>query len=210
MASSWPGCGRPRSRRPDPGRQAPDSPAPAPCRHVARRTSCPQNRRAHRAAGRLHGADDAARRFQASSGNIRRAPWWRQQPQQWVYPLQTVVCLGLLAFWWRQYSFRPIGASHGLWGIAGGVDRHRHVDLPAWWHTRTGQTIGGSASSTGPAQASIPIFRPGSGAWWSSVVGPVPAHDGGGRLRRGTILARVPVAPLRRRRGPVGRPARWE
>jgi CAAX prenyl protease-like protein len=36
-------------------------------------------------------------------------PWWRAGPEHWVYPLQTMVCLGLVAFWWKHYSFRPLG-----------------------------------------------------------------------------------------------------
>lgn len=95
------------------------------------------------------------------------APWWRQQPQQWIYPLQTVVCLGLLAFWWRHYSFRPLRAKAWLWGIAGGVVGIAFWILPSWWHLRTGLTI----EWLGIADRSRPgfnpdIFPPGSGAWW--------------------------------------------
>ncbi len=35
------------------------------------------------------------------------APWWRATPEHWVYPLQTVVAIALLAFWWKQYQFKP-------------------------------------------------------------------------------------------------------
>ena len=34
-------------------------------------------------------------------------PWWRSSPEHWIYPLQTIVCGGLLAFFWRNYTFRP-------------------------------------------------------------------------------------------------------
>jgi uncharacterized protein len=34
-------------------------------------------------------------------------PWWRATPEHWVYPLQAVVCGGLIAFFWRNYIFRP-------------------------------------------------------------------------------------------------------
>lgn len=34
------------------------------------------------------------------------APWWRRDPAQFVYPLQTLVCLGLLAHFWKSYDFR--------------------------------------------------------------------------------------------------------
>ncbi|MGJ8673299.1 CAAX prenyl protease-related protein [Rubritalea sp.] len=35
------------------------------------------------------------------------APWWREWPEQWMYPLQTLIIGGLLAFFWKQYEFRP-------------------------------------------------------------------------------------------------------
>ena len=99
------------------------------------------------------------------------APWWRQQPQQWIYPLQTAVCLGLVAFWWRQYSFRPLSAKAWLWGSVGGVVGIALWILPAWWHSRTGQTI----EWLGVVDRSEPGFNPdifpgGSSAWWTSVV----------------------------------------
>ncbi len=34
------------------------------------------------------------------------APWWRQDPAQFVYPVQTLVCLGLLVYYWKNYAFR--------------------------------------------------------------------------------------------------------
>lgn len=33
------------------------------------------------------------------------APWWRQDPAQWVYPLQTLITLGVVAFYWRSFEF---------------------------------------------------------------------------------------------------------
>ncbi len=33
-------------------------------------------------------------------------PWWRHWPEQWLYPIQTVVCLWLLAQRWKYYEFR--------------------------------------------------------------------------------------------------------
>ncbi|MGE9271502.1 MAG: CAAX prenyl protease-related protein, partial [Verrucomicrobiales bacterium] len=32
-------------------------------------------------------------------------PWWRRAPEQWIYPLQTLLCLGFLVRWWRSYEF---------------------------------------------------------------------------------------------------------
>ncbi len=34
-------------------------------------------------------------------------PWWRHAPELWIYPLQTLACLALLAYFWKRYSFRP-------------------------------------------------------------------------------------------------------
>lgn len=34
------------------------------------------------------------------------APWWRYDPSQWIYPIQTVVCLVLLLRYWKTYEFR--------------------------------------------------------------------------------------------------------
>jgi CAAX prenyl protease-like protein len=31
--------------------------------------------------------------------------WWVADPMYWVFPLQTVICGALLAWWWRQYEF---------------------------------------------------------------------------------------------------------
>ena len=33
------------------------------------------------------------------------APWWRQDPAQWVYPVQTIVTLGFLLRYWKCYRF---------------------------------------------------------------------------------------------------------
>lgn len=51
------------------------------------------------------------------------APWYRHWPEQLFYPIQTVVCLGVLAFFWKHYEFQWcnkvwIGALAGLIGIA--------------------------------------------------------------------------------------------
>ncbi|MBK1834354.1 CAAX prenyl protease-related protein [Roseibacillus ishigakijimensis] len=37
--------------------------------------------------------------------NHSSLPWWRREPDQWIYPLQSVLCLALLAFWWKHYDF---------------------------------------------------------------------------------------------------------
>jgi len=34
------------------------------------------------------------------------APWWRQDPAHFIYPIQTLVTLGVLVYYWRIYDFR--------------------------------------------------------------------------------------------------------
>lgn len=33
------------------------------------------------------------------------APWWRQNPAHFIYPVQTLVTLALLVFYWKNYTF---------------------------------------------------------------------------------------------------------
>ncbi len=52
------------------------------------------------------------------------APWWRQDPAHFIYPIQTLVTLGLLVCYWRHYDFRCswkwnlLAVVFGLAGIA--------------------------------------------------------------------------------------------
>ena len=51
-----------------------------------------------------------------------RAPWYRHWPDQLFYPIQTVVCFGVLAFFWKHYEFQWskkvwVGVLAGLIGI---------------------------------------------------------------------------------------------
>jgi len=46
--------------------------------------------------------------------------WYRFHTEQWIYPLQSIVCFGIVVFFWRQYEFRPVkGWAFGL--VAGAV-----------------------------------------------------------------------------------------
>lgn len=50
------------------------------------------------------------------------APWWREWPEQWMYPLQTIIVAAILVFFWKNYTFRPfkgvlLGAAMGVVGI---------------------------------------------------------------------------------------------
>jgi uncharacterized protein len=51
------------------------------------------------------------------------APWWREWPEQWMYPLQTIIVGAVLCFFWKNYNFRPskgilLGVVLGVVGIA--------------------------------------------------------------------------------------------
>ncbi len=51
------------------------------------------------------------------------APWWRQDPAQFVYPVQTLAGLGFLIYYWRDYTFKwslkwiLVGMGFGVIGI---------------------------------------------------------------------------------------------
>ncbi|MGB6219820.1 CAAX prenyl protease-related protein [Haloferula sp.] len=55
--------------------------------------------------------------------DLPEAPWWRKAPEQWIYPLQTIIGLGLLIKWWGSYEFNwswkwsMIGVVFGAVGI---------------------------------------------------------------------------------------------
>lgn len=43
-----------------------------------------------------------------SALKIPGAGFWRATPEFWIFPLQTLLCAGLLVFFWRAYSFGPV------------------------------------------------------------------------------------------------------
>lgn len=49
------------------------------------------------------------------------APWWRQYPEHWLYPLQAILATVLLWFWRKQYRFGKSSAAEWGWGIFLGV-----------------------------------------------------------------------------------------
>lgn len=49
-----------------------------------------------------------------------QAPWWRRDVAQWIYPLQTLVVLGLLIRYWKSYTF-GWSAKWALLGVVFGV-----------------------------------------------------------------------------------------
>lgn len=73
-------------------------------------------------------------------------PWHQRGPEHWVYPIQIAVCAGLLALWWRHYTFRPwrglplavllgiIGI--GIWVAPNVFFRSAGIEAehpPVWW-----------------------------------------------------------------------------
>lgn len=99
------------------------------------------------------------------------APWWRQQPEQWAYPLQTVAVLGLVAYWWRHYTFRPL-----TWRVVGLAAGAAALGMavwfaPSWIHTATGweNKWFGLTDRSGPGFNPY-LFEEGSVAWWTSVL----------------------------------------
>ncbi|MEK7952179.1 CAAX prenyl protease-related protein [Luteolibacter sp. Y139] len=104
------------------------------------------------------------------------APWWRHWPEQWIYPLQTLVCLVLLARWWKYYEFRW----SWKWSIAGVIFGAVGIGfwlLPTVMYDRlglTGETTGlqkwlGLAARTkgfNPAEA----FGDGTPVFWTALI----------------------------------------
>ena len=48
-------------------------------------------------------------------------PWHMRAPELWVYPLQCVVCLGMLWMWRRHYHFSPWSVPGVAWAVGLGV-----------------------------------------------------------------------------------------
>ena len=70
-----------------------------------------------------------------------QAPWWREWPAQWMYPIQTILVGGLVIWFWKNYEFRPfkgvgLGVVFGALGIALWI-------LPSWLHGQLGLADGG-------------------------------------------------------------------
>ncbi|MDP3850600.1 MAG: CAAX prenyl protease-related protein [Luteolibacter sp.] len=102
------------------------------------------------------------------------APWWRQDPAHFIYPIQTLVTLAFLVYYWKLLAFRwswkwclP-AIPFGVVGIALWL-------LPTFLHDQLGFT----GKSTGilnllGVEARTDGFDPGvfdnPAAWWAAVV----------------------------------------
>jgi CAAX prenyl protease-like protein len=102
------------------------------------------------------------------------APWWRHWPEQWVYPLQTLVTLGFLAKWWKYYEFRwswkwsaagvVFGAvGIGFWLLPTVLHDRFALTGDGWW-----RWFGVEARTKGfnPGEA----FGEGTAAFWAALV----------------------------------------
>jgi CAAX prenyl protease-like protein len=100
------------------------------------------------------------------------APLYLAHPEQWVYPLQTLVCLGLIAFWWRHYTFRPLGAGAALLAVIAGIVGIVVWILPSWLFDN-GQVP--EIPTLGMVSRSGDGFNPdlwgeNPAAWWGAVI----------------------------------------
>ena len=48
-----------------------------------------------------------------------RDVWDGPNVQTWLYPIQTLLCLGLVIWWWRGYEIQPLRGT--LWALGAGV-----------------------------------------------------------------------------------------
>ncbi len=108
------------------------------------------------------------------ASDLPSAPWWRKAPEHWIYPLQTVVCLVLLAWWWRSYEFHwnlrwaVIGAVFGAIGIGFWLlptliwDRWQ-PEGEGWW---TWLGVEDRKNGFDPSEH----FIEGGTAWWAAVI----------------------------------------
>ncbi len=88
------------------------------------------------------------------------SPWLRA-PEYWLYPLQAVVCLGAMAWWWRHYRFEPRPAALGL-GAAAGV-----LALGIWIAP---VALFGAAPRTGEGFDPTPLLDQ-PGVYWTVLAG---------------------------------------
>lgn len=74
------------------------------------------------------------------------APWWREWPEQWVYPLQTFVAGALLIFFWKNYSFGSLRVGGLVFAVFMGVVGIGLWILPSFlydYFAFTKETVGG-------------------------------------------------------------------
>ncbi|BCU79412.1 CAAX prenyl protease-related protein [Luteolibacter sp. LG18] len=102
------------------------------------------------------------------------APWWRRAPEQWMYPLQSLVVAGLLLRGWKYYDFRwsvkwtVVGilcgaAGIGLWLLPTTLYDRLGLDTdPEGWRAWLGVAARKEGFDPGVFQSPA--------AWWTAVV----------------------------------------
>lgn len=102
------------------------------------------------------------------------APWWRRNPAHFIYPVQTLVVLGVLIHYWKNYDFRwslKWSAAAVVFGAAGIGFWLLPTTLYDYWHI-DGEP-GGWLGMLG-FKARLDGFNPNDfsnpGGWWAAVV----------------------------------------
>ncbi len=63
-------------------------------------------------------------------------PWYLARPEQWIYPLQTLTCLALIALWWPAYPIHRISLRTALFAMVVGAVGIALWILPSVLHDR--------------------------------------------------------------------------
>jgi membrane protease YdiL (CAAX protease family) len=71
------------------------------------------------------------------------ASWWRSHPEHWLYPVQTLVCLGLIVWWWKNYDFGRVSVGTIGFGLLVGTVGFVLWVLPGWLYSYGGAAAWG-------------------------------------------------------------------
>lgn len=106
------------------------------------------------------------------------ASWWQRAPEQWLYPVQSIVCAVLLGLGWRFYEW-GLSCRALLWGAAMGI-----VGIGAWllplslheYFVHAGREIPSWMAHLGVVERGEGfnpslVFSPQSAAWWWAMMG---------------------------------------
>lgn len=92
------------------------------------------------------------------------AAWWRQAPEQWIYPLQILLCGAALIFWWKQFDFGRRGPAEWLWGAVFGL-----IGIGIWllpcevWHRAN---LAAAEEAGRVVSVNLPMVTDGPEPWW--------------------------------------------
>jgi CAAX prenyl protease-like protein len=102
------------------------------------------------------------------------APWWRQDPAHFIYPVQTLVTLALLVYYWRCYTFN-LSWKWSLISILFGVIGIGFWLLPTtlydhWGMTQTPSGVLGFLGVAARREGFDPGLFQDPCAWWTVVL----------------------------------------